>query len=113
LIASNAYQDQEGSDTLQMGPLQLPGVELIALLVLGAGIVGVFARLSLARALLAAVACLAVAAVWLAIVGNPDGVFVSSFIAAPTGLMLGTGLAATWQVGARRGARDKLAGTSL
>jgi TIR domain-containing protein len=102
LIASNAHQDSAGADTLQMGPIEVPGVELVALLVLGAGIVGVFARLSLARALLAAVACLAAVAAWLAVVGSTDAAFVSSFIAAPTGLMLGTGLAATWQVAARR-----------
>ncbi len=120
LLANGAHPDI-GIDGVQMGNLRfhlpnihLPNIhfpnvhfptvdisnaELVALLVLGAGVVGAFARFSLARAL-AAVTCAVVAAVWLALAGQPDdGAFVSSLVAAPAGLLIGTGLSAAWRVG--------------
>jgi hypothetical protein len=102
LIANGAHQDH-GIDGLQVGALEVPGVELIALLVLGAGVMGAFARVSLVRAALVIAACVVAAALWLVVSGQPDdGVFMTSLMAAPAGLLLGTGLAAAWQVAARR-----------
>jgi hypothetical protein len=101
LIASGAHQGH-GSDGLQTSSIEVPGVELVVLLVLGAGVVGAFAKVSLLRAMLASLACMVVAALWLAAYGQPDDAFVSSLIAAPAGLMLGTGFAAAWQAAARR-----------
>lgn len=101
LIANGASQDH-GLEGLQVGQLEIPGIELVALLVVGAGIVGAFAKVSLVRAL-AIGACVALVALWLAVSGQPeDGGFVSSLLAAPAGLLLGTGLAAAWQVAVRR-----------
>jgi hypothetical protein len=101
LIASGANQEH-GIDGLQVGQMEVPGLELVALLVLGAGVVGAFAKISLGRALFASVACGVVAALWLALFGEPDAAFLSSLIAAPAGLMIGTGLAAAWQGAAHR-----------
>jgi hypothetical protein len=101
LIAGSAHQDQ-GIDALPMGNVEVPGAELVALLVLGACVVGAFAKFSWLRALIATVACAVVAALWLAVFDTPDDGFVSSLIGAPAGLMLGTGLAAAWQLAARR-----------
>jgi hypothetical protein len=99
LLASGAHQDH-GLGSLQIG-IDVPGLDLAVLLVIGVGLVGAFARISLLRALLASVACVAVAVLWLAAFGQPDGALVSSLIAAPAGLMLGTGLSAAWQARAR------------
>lgn len=101
LIANAAQRDDDYAG-LPPGAAELPGLELVALLVLGAGLVGATARIPLSRVLLLSIACIVLAGAWLAFFGYADSAFPSSLVAAPAGLMLGTGLAAAWQGSAQR-----------
>jgi len=101
-LIANAAQRGDDYVGLPADAAELPGLELVALLVLGAGLVGATARIPLSRVLLVSIACVVLAGAWLAFFGYADSAFPSSLVAAPAGLMLGTGLAAAWQGSAQR-----------
>jgi hypothetical protein len=97
LVVSAVRRGSDGFEGLRMGSLELQGGELIALLVLGAGIAGALSKMSVTRALLGTMIGVFVATLCMAILGPHYGPVFPGLIAASTGLALGAMVTAAWQ----------------